>query len=373
MGLADRDYARTPARGGGFGGGRMPRLFLSATAWLIIINVSVFAIDWTLAQFQVVTPTQMALYIEADYTGDRSNLEPALRDTTGAVSIGGSYYRQPLRDASTGEVVGYRIGGFKQPMEAVGYFSTLRIGEMQVWRFITFQFLHADFWHLAMNMVGLFFFGPIAERYLKSRRLFVAFYLCCGLCGAGLYLLLNLFGMLLPGDPPIFLAHEPWIPLVGASAGVFGVLWAAAYTDGKQIMYIFGVIPVRIDVGVAIFTGLALINLIQGGPNAGGDAAHLGGAIAGAFFIRNPHLLLNFFDEFLGTSGRHPAFGRGRSGKSKKQGTYRPAERPGSRDQRMNEILDKIREQGEGSLTPAERRFLDDHSRLLRERAGESG
>lgn len=373
MGLADRDYARTPPKGGGIGGGGVPRFFFTATTWLILINVAVFFVDRAAIGAGAAAHRQMGLYLNDTYTGNPREVLPKLPDMTGAVQYGrSSYFRQPVFDPQTREPAGFRIVGLQPPLQAMGYFSTLRVASLEVWRFVTFQFLHADFWHLAMNMIGLFFFGPIAERYLGSRRLFVAFYICCGLCGAGLYLILNLLGMILPAGLPLFLANAPWIPLVGASAGVFGVLWAAAYTDGKQLMYLFGLLPVRIDVGVAIFTALALVNLIQGGANAGGDAAHLGGAIAGAYFIRNPHLLINFFDEFFRTTQRHPKFGRGRAGKGTARGTYRPPERVGSLEHRVNEILDKIRTQGEGSLTPAERRFLEDHSKRLRTRAGES-
>ena len=48
-------------------------------------------------------------------------------------------------------------------------------------------------------------------------------------------------------------------------------------------------------------------NLLRNGANAGGDAAHVGGAIAGFFFIRNSHLLRDFFDVFGDSRRANPA------------------------------------------------------------------
>src|SRR5678815_4434606 len=60
------------------------------------------------------------------------------------------------------------------PIEGLGHFSAyLAVQHAQVWRFLTFQFLHANFDHLLFNMISLFFFGPIVERYLTSRQFLV--------------------------------------------------------------------------------------------------------------------------------------------------------------------------------------------------------
>jgi signal transduction histidine kinase len=56
---------------------------------------------------------------------------------------------------------------------------------LQVWRLITYQFLHDPLfiWHIFFNMLGLFFLGPTLERHWGSRR-FLPFYLGCGVAGA---------------------------------------------------------------------------------------------------------------------------------------------------------------------------------------------
>src|SRR5690606_17930630 len=76
-----------------------------------------------------------------------------------------------------------------------GYFSvdTAILGG-QVWRWITFQFLHADIWHIFFNMLVLFFFGPMIEGYW-GRTGFVIYYLLGGMAGA----LVFVFFVMVPG------------------------------------------------------------------------------------------------------------------------------------------------------------------------------
>ncbi|GAB4555709.1 MAG: hypothetical protein Tsb0013_18510 [Phycisphaerales bacterium] len=368
MALADRDYMRGGNRGPGGGGGgfvRVRRSVLSMTTWLIIINVAVFAIDRVFTGSGRGVRTELVKKVEPAYVDARRDLD-AREDIEQPAfgTYGPGIYQSPIVHVPSGNLAGRQLVTYMGFFESLGYFSTIKITELEVWRFVTFQFLHANGGHLFMNMLGLFFFGPIAERYLGSRRLFLAFYLLCGIAGAFLYLLLNLAGWLLPVKLPLVLANQPWVPLVGASAGVFGVLWAAAFLRGRDIMLVFGIIPVEIRIGVFIFTAIAFINLLTGGNNAGGDAAHLGGALAGAYFIRKPHLLLNFFDEFMGTSARHPAFDGGkRGGRRPGGGSGRSVPKASARDRKMNAILDKIRDSGMGSLTKREREFLEREQR----------
>ena len=53
------------------------------------------------------------------------------------------------------------------------------------WGAVTYMFLHGDFWHLFMNMLVLFFFGPPLESKWGSRE-FIKYYMICGLGGVAL-------------------------------------------------------------------------------------------------------------------------------------------------------------------------------------------
>lgn len=258
-----------------------------------------------------------------------------------------------------------------------GYFSTFRVtwdGGLQFWRFITYQFLHANLMHLVFNMFGLIFFGPLVEQHLGSRR-YLALYLTSGIGGGLSYLLLNALGML---AAQMNLMHVPLLlyngnsvnpgawsdtPLIGASAGVFGVIVAGAViAPNLVVQLIFPPVPMRLKVMALVYVGIAFFNVLVSGKNAGGDAAHLGGAIAGYFLIRNSHLLRDFFDVFT-DSRRH------------KRNTRQPQARPPTpkpRTQRdddaeVDRILDKVRQQGTQSLTSAERETL---AKATRSRGG---
>jgi membrane associated rhomboid family serine protease len=170
-----------------------------------------------------------------------------------------------------------------------GYFSAATaIYHLQIWRFITFQFLHAGLGHLFFNMLGLYFFGPMIEGYLGSRR-YLAFYLLCGVAGAAVYLVLWVMGILYQGANTA---------LIGASAGIFGVLIAAArVAPDTTVMLMFPPIPMKLKVLAWILIGIAVYQILNAGPNAGGEAAHLGGAALGALLIWRPELL-NVFENF---------------------------------------------------------------------------
>jgi len=231
-----------------------------------------------------------------------------------------------------------------QPVIALGgYFSAeTAIQHGQVWRFISFQFLHAGLGHIFMNMLGLFFFGPLIERYLGSRR-YLAFYLLCGVAGPVAYMLLWASG---------FLVTHPAQPLVGASAGVFGVLIAAAFVAPNADVYIWGILPVKMRhlawllIAVAAYTVLFYGD--TGRHNAGGEAAHLGGAALGYLLIRRPHLL-RWANRKIGP----PSLGGLQSPKSKDR----------IDDKEVDRILKKVHEQGITSLTERERDTLAKASR----------
>jgi membrane associated rhomboid family serine protease len=208
---------------------------------LILINVIVFIADWWLTRhghgYRMLTPR--------------------------------GWYPPPQIDP-------YGLG----PLELWGFFSPqTAVLHGQFWRFITFQFLHAGTAHLLMNMVSLYFFGPMIEQYLGRAR-FIAFYLVCGIGGAVSYLILWTTGILI---------GSPWLPLVGASAGIFGILIAAALVaPDATVMLLFPPIPMRLKILAWIMLGLAAWTVITHGRNAGGEAAHLGGALVGYALIFRP-------------------------------------------------------------------------------------
>lgn len=355
MGINDRAYMQGSGPGGSIGAGGHSRGGpMSFTTILIIINVAVFIVDGMLAknlsvpvQFgpAVVETAAIEAQVEPVVAKPEWNKEPA--DTIVKLDVIASGTNRDIGDVSF---------VYMRPIEAFGHFSTATgFFRFEIWRFVTFQFLHADFMHLFFNMLGLYFFGPIVERWLGSRKKFAAFYLSCGVMGGAAYLLLNLLGNVF-GEIPGFLPTNIYVPLVGASAGVFGVLMASAKLAGEARMLVMFVIPLKVSTGAYLMTGLAALNLLLGGSNAGGDAAHLGGAIAGFVLIRRSHWLNDFFD-ILGHKKRQ-------NSRVERKPTRKVAASPSPKEQaEVDRLLDKVKAQGIASLTDRERAFLERVSR----------
>ncbi len=174
--------------------------------------------------------------------------------------------------------------------------------EGQLWRLVTYQFVHANFGHILFNMWALYFFGPAVENAMGPRR-FLLFYLVCGVAGALFSSLLagiNLYTSLpdIPQNEYICnqLAHfagyeghvQCWemIPLVGASAAIYGVMVACAFMyPDVQISLLFPPVTLRLRTFAVIIIGIAAATILFNFSNAGGEAGHLGGIIMGAIIM----------------------------------------------------------------------------------------
>ena len=142
---------------------------------------------------------------------------------------------------------------------------------LQLWRLITYQFLHGSIAHILYNMLGLYFLGPTLERSWGGKK-FLTFYLGCGVAGALFYLFLVAVN---------FLPHGQ---MVGASGAILGMLAACAILFPHFVVFII-VFPVPIRVAAIVGTAVYFVLVLTKGENAGGHAAHLAGMAAGAFYV----------------------------------------------------------------------------------------
>ena len=264
MGIQDRDYYRDDAgvmhpRGPALGSAVGRMRYWSVSTWLIAVNVAVYVLDLVFAALglgygHLATAAAAGKLVEVFALVPKANELLA----TG----------QLARLSPTAMGV----------LERWGYFSvTQTFGHLQLWRLLTFQFLHAGAWHLLGNMVGLYFFGPLVEEYLGRRR-FLAFYLLSGVAGP----------ILSCGFAAAGLLHTAaYTPLIGASAGIFGILIASAVIAPNDEILVYGVLPVRLKVAALVLLGFAAYMVFTNGRNAGGEAAHLGGAAVGYLLIRH--------------------------------------------------------------------------------------
>jgi membrane associated rhomboid family serine protease len=159
--------------------------------------------------------------------------------------------------------------------EYCGLFYT-GLPQFHFWQPFTYMFLHANFWHLFMNMFAVWMFGPAIEHEFGTRR-FLTFYLICGL-GAALV------------QELVWLATGTGAVTIGASGAVFGILFAFGWLFPNLPMFLLFIpIPIRARVFVLLYAGFELWQGLQDIHGSGGDNvahfAHLGGFIFGWFLI----------------------------------------------------------------------------------------
>ena len=197
---------------------------------------------------------------------------------------------------------------------------------LQLWRLITYQFLHGYTMHILFNMLFLFFLGPTLEKHWGSRR-FIIFYLFCGAVGGLFYPLLVALKFLAAG------------PMIGASGAILGMLAACAILFPHFIVFFFFFpIPIRIFAIICIF--IATATIVSRGANAGGEAAHLAGIAAGAVYV-------------FSQSWRDKLKRKARAGTWEKK-----AYEQRNTQADVDRILQKVHDFGIHSLTSKERKIL---------------
>jgi membrane associated rhomboid family serine protease len=139
------------------------------------------------------------------------------------------------------------------------------------WTLLTYCFTHNGFFHLLFNMLSLFWFGSLVQEFIGSRKL-LNIYLIGGIISGLIYIavynLLSLSPQLNNISPTI----------LGASAAVYAVMFAAVALLPEYEFYLFGIILIKIK--YLAFTFLIISFVV---PSSG--ISHLGGAVAGYSYI----------------------------------------------------------------------------------------
>jgi len=214
---------------------------------------------------------------------------------------------------------------------------------MRPWTLLTYMFLHADFGHIFFNMLSLYFFGPRVEERLGGAR-FLTLYFVSGLFGAGTSMIVS-----------------PSASIIGASAGVYGVLLAFARFWPRAQLLIWGIVPVEARTLIIIMTVISLLGGVGIGFKNIAHFAHLGGFIGGWLVLR--------------LMGTQPADERRRT----VQPPRAPLRTPGASErwklipldrlhpvnrEEAERVLAKLETRGVASLTAEEQAFLDRFSAM---------
>lgn len=229
--------------------------------------------------------------------------------------------------------------------------------EYRIWEFLSFQFIHGSVGHVLFNCIGLFFFGPWMERWWGAKQ-FLFFYLVCGAAGAMLYSSLVFAGILpqtivaIMADGSQHLASATLVPLVGASAGIYGILvGVAVIAPTLRVSLLFPPITLTMrQLALALLAIAVGSILLKFGGNEGGEAGHLGGAVMG-YFMMKTHGWMSWV--------RNASHGR----KGRPVSDFTPKIRPRTSvdlqaSSEVDRILDKISRDGFQSLTDEERDSL---------------
>lgn len=237
------------------------------------------------------------------------------------------------------------------------------------WTILTYMFAQYDLWHIIFNMLWLYWFGTMFRMVANDRQL-LALYLYGGIAGGALFM--AGYAVL-----PIFDGVNG--VLIGSSASVIAIVTAVAILmpDFKMYLLLIGAVAVK---WIALVTILLVLVGVTGN-NAGGEIAHIGGALMGVFFalrykkgvdITAP--LVRFTDRLSSLTRRRPKAQTYRTYAGTSQRTTSSASPSGtpsgglSPDERreLDIILEKIKKSGYSALTPAERDRLFSVSRKIK-------
>lgn len=223
---------------------------------------------------------------------------------------------------------------------------------LRPWGPVTYMFLHGSLMHLAVNMLVLFFFGPPLESRWGERE-FLKFFAVCGLGGVALS----------------YLFLPAWV--VGASAACYGVMLAFAMNWPDAPIYVWGIFPVQAKYLVGFLFVVSLLSAVQGSSDGVAHFAHLGGLVAGFFYLKadwRPRAQARRIKKAARPSMKRLAIvPRDEDEEPASRRRRQPTRREDVQlYDRVDAVLDKISAEGIGSLTREERALLDEVSRRHR-------
>ncbi len=218
------------------------------------------------------------------------------------------------------------------------------------WTPFSYMFVHGDFWHVFMNMLVLFFFGPPLESKWGSRE-FARYYLICGLGGVALSFLLVSYS------------------IIGASAAVYGVMLAFAMVWPDAPIYVWGIFPVKAKWLVAFLVVVTFSSAVGGAGGGIAHFAHLGGFVAGLLYLKTDWRASQTIQN-MGKAARARRFAIvPREEREAAEGAQRRRSDDSGEKKTLDavdRVLDKISAEGMVSLTEQEKQLLDEVSKKHR-------
>ncbi|MEE9523893.1 MAG: rhomboid family intramembrane serine protease [Thermodesulfovibrionales bacterium] len=209
-----------------------------------------------------------------------------------------------------------------------------------IWQPVTYIFLHAGIFHILINMLILWMFGTSLESTWGSHR-FIKFFFICGI-GAGI-----LSAAVTPGDT---------VPTIGASGAIYGLLMAFGILFPNQLIYIWGIFPVKAKYFVIGIGAIELLTAISTSQTGIAHFAHLGGMLFGLVYMKwdNWRQAIPYWR----TQKRHQKHLKVVKARTEEKETLRKD---------VDLLLDKINKKGMNSLTADERQLFKDLSQRMKD------
>ena len=216
---------------------------------------------------------------------------------------------------------------------------------LQPWSLISYFFLHLSFGHILWNMLFLYWFGKIIHDNIGNNAL-ISLYVLGGIVGGLSYM--ALFNII-----PFYQDRISDSLMLGASAGVFSIVAGSATLLPNYTFYLLFLGPVRIKYIALFYILLSFLDVT--GSNAGGEIAHLGGALIGYLFIRQLQNGINMGEGIINILN---LFNKKTSYRSENKQPIKKEEKQNISQDEIDKILDKISESGYSSLSKNEKEKL---------------
>jgi membrane associated rhomboid family serine protease len=226
------------------------------------------------------------------------------------------------------------------------------------WTFISTMITHHSIWQLISSMLWLWCFGYILQDLAGNNKL-IPIYIYGGITGSVFFVLMN-------NMVPVLANHVGTAaPLLGAGSAVMAI--AVATTTLAPDYRIFPLINGGIPLWVITLIFVAIDFATLAGSNAGIGAGHLAAGVVGYLFIRQlrrgndwgawMNRFADWLDDLFNPEKKHQQ--KTSSERHFYKAEAKPFDRkPNLTQQRLDEILDKINQQGYQFLTDEEKEFL---------------
>ena len=140
----------------------------------------------------------------------------------------------------------------------------------EIWRLVSYMFLHGGWFHIGINMLILWMFGSQLEAIWGPRR-FLKYYFVTGI-GAGIT-----NAVFEPGSG---------IPIVGASGAIYGLLLAFGMHFPNRPILLYFLFPIKAKYFVILMGAVEFFSSFTPGRDGVAHLAHLGGLLFGWFYLK---------------------------------------------------------------------------------------